>query len=593
MSILSASAGYYDRHINDTDGGLPPYGYSFENIAFALVLDADGRLVDVEQVAEPNSGARIAVPKDPTVTRTVKVIPMFLWDKSSYVLGLTATPRERTQQEHAAFKQTNYEIIGALVDPGLVAVRRFLKTWQPTKEALPRYSDDLIDKNVVFRLAGEPGYIHMRDAAAASWQRRLLETSGAQSACLVSGRTAPIALTHPQIGGVRGAQSSGAALVSFNLDAFRSYGKEQNANAPVSEEIAFKYTAALNYLMRRGSRNRLQIGDATVAFWAEAETADIASAAEGFFAGLAQPPDDSDETKTLLNTLKRFEEGRPLESLDLGLDPSTRFYILGLSPNAARLSVRFWHDTTLGELGAVFRQHWRDLHIEPSRRVAPPAIWQLLRELAAQGKPENISGNLAGEIMRALLSGREYPATLFSAVIARIRSDQAVSQLRASLIKACLVRPLRKKRTLPKEDYLVSLDRENMEKGYRLGRLFAVLEAAQRAGVGNVNASIRDKFIASASAAPNRVFPLLLRGVQDHLSATRKKGMAGRSVRLEKEISEITNGLDARDPFPRTLLLSEQGHFFVGFYHQREELFIPRQKNEVIEHAEDDDKTEN
>lgn len=590
MTILGAAVGYYDRHAGESDAGLPPYGYNFENIAFALVLDADGKLIDVEQVAEPNSGLRIAVPKDPRVTRTSGIASMFLWDKTSYVLGLTATQRDRTAQEHKTFKTTNCEIIGAATDPGLVAVRKFLEAWQPAQDALPRYGDELVDKNVAFRLAGETGYIHERSAATEAWQARLLETSGAHGACLVSGRLAPIALTHPQIGGVRDAQSSGAALMSFNLDAFRSYGKEQNANAPVSEEVAFKYTAALNHLLRKGSSNRLQIGDATTVFWAEAETADAASSAEGFFAALAQPPDDSDETATLRSTLKRFEEGRPLEALDLGLDETTRFYVLGLSPNAARLSVRFWHDTTLDKLARGFQQHWRDMHFEqPRRQSLPPSVSGCALMTApartnAQGQLkfsfDDVSPLLAGELMRAVLSGNRYPGALLSNLIMRIRSDGVLHPTRMALIKAIIVRAMRFEGRLPYEEYLMRSDPDDPNEARRLGRLFALIERAQTSALGDkLNATVKDKFIGSAAATPRNVFPGLIKNAELHHIARLRRGHADADwikdpeharrtgSGLQREIGKLVASFPEGPP--AQLNIEDQGLFFVGYYQER------------------------
>jgi CRISPR-associated protein Csd1 len=291
--------------------------------------------------------------------------------------------------------------------------------------------------------------------------------------------------------------------------------------------------------------------------------------------------------------MDRVQQGRPLAEPDLKLNPGTRFYILGLAPNASRLSVRIWEETTLGAIGRAFHNHFQDLHIEPSPwRARQPALWRLLNETAVQRKAENVPPNLVGELVRAILTDTDYPRTLLGAVIRRIRAHGDVNGTRAALIKALLVRPQRRKGSLTKED-LVSLDRDNTNAGYRLGRLFAVIEAAQRAGVGNVNASVRDKFIATASAAPRRVFPLLLRGVHDHLSSARKKGRAGRAVRLEKEIAQIMDGLDARSPFPPNLALTDQGHFFVGFYHQQSELFVPRTAGEEIEDTPDNDFTTN
>jgi len=232
--------------------------------------------------------------------------------------------------------------------------------------------------------------------------------------------------------------------------------------------------------------------------------------------------------------------------------------VLGLSPNAARLSIRFWYEGTLGDLARRFREHWNALTIEPTPWRTAPAIWRLLYETAAQRKAENISPLLAGELMRAILTGGPYPRALLSAVVMRLRADRDVNGMRAAICKACLIRN--------REDVPVSLDRNEPNPGYRLGRLFAVLEAAQRAALGKVNASIRDRYYGAASATPASIFPVLLRNAGHHLSNLRKdKG--GLAHWFEKEIGEIVDGLDSK--LPHNLRIEDQGRFAVGYYHQR------------------------
>ena len=384
----------------------------------------------------------------------------------------------------------------------------------------------------------------------------------------------PLARLHPSIKGVRDAQSSGAAIVSFNLDAFTSFGKEQGLNAPVSEQAAFAYTTALNHLLRADERNRqrLQIGDATTVFWAEARTPKeepAAEAAEILFAYMAAPPSEesleNEAGAKVRVILEKVAAGRPLKEINPDLDEGTRFFVLGLAPNAARLSVRFWHVDTLGTLARGFRQHWQDLLIEPKPWKAAPEPWRLVRETAAQRKAENIPPNLAGEVMRAILTGGRYPETLFASVVMRCRADRELNGMRAAILKACTVRADRTAGR--KESISVSLDVDEPNPGYRLGRLFAVLESIQRAALGPVNASIRDRFYGAASATPAAVFPILLRTAGHHLSNVRKSDKAKLAGWFEKEIGGIMEGIGTT--LPRNLPIGDQGRFAIGYYHQR------------------------
>ena len=600
--ILQALKGYYDRVAGYEGTKIAPPGYSYQNISFAVILAEDGSVLDVNDLRTTDGKKARPLPllvPQPPKRSGKKPPPAYLWDKTGYVFGLEASAADKSipeenQQYRDAFRTYHLELLANSDDAGLRHFLRFIEQWQPAQFKDLRYACDMLDANVVFRIDGERSYLHDRPAAQEIWSRANASAATTPGLCLVTGQILPIARLHASIKGVKDAQIGGASIVSFNQRSFESFGKDQGDNAPVSEVATFAYTTALNDLLRRGGSQNVQIGDATTVFWAIADDPKDAEVAESVFAWMNEPPppdqvDGAENDQLRKEVMERVEKGRPLENSQLRLKADTRFYILGLSPNAARLSVRFWEATTLGAIGAVFHDHFRDLRIEPRPwGVQLPAIWRLLYEIAPLRKVENIPPNLAGEMMRAVLAGRNYPLTLLSAVIGRIRADRDVNGTRAALIKACLVRPMRRGKTLPREDHLVSLDRDNVHVGYRLGRLFAVIEAAQRAGIGQVNASVRDKFIATASAAPNRVFPLLLRGVQGHLSSAMKKGRAGRAVRLEKEIGQIMDGLNASAPFPSTLKLTDQGHFFVGFYHQQSELFVPQQPGE----SKPDDDTE-
>lgn len=560
---LQALAARYDRLAEK--GEMPAYGYSWERISYAIALAPDGALIDVQPLLD-TSGKKpqprpMLVPQ--AVKRTSGVASNFLWDKTSYTLGVSGKEGGRVAQEHAAFRKLHEDLLANTDDEGLQALLAFLRGWSPERFAAPPFTPEMLDANVAFRLDGG-AFLHDRPAARAIWVSRLGSADAPEAMCLVTGREGPIARLHPAIKGVMGAQSSGASLVSFNLDAFTSYGKEQGANAPVSEAAAFGYGAALNALLARGSRNVVRIGDATVAFWADVPEAE--AIARAWF---DLPPDEGSETAAVRDVLAAMAQGRPLREAAPHIAEGTRFYVLGLSPNAARLSVRFWHETTFGELGERFQEHWRDLRLEPSDwGAALPALWRLLYELAPQGKAENVPAHLAGELTRSVLTGGPYPRSLLAAAIMRMRADRAVNGRRAAICKAVIARELRRNDPSSAEDHLVSLDRDETNPGYRLGRLFAALEGIQRTALGRgVNATIRDRYYGAASATPAAVFPILIRNANHHLAAIRKTRGGGLAHALEKEMGQILEGFGAA--FPRHLRIEDQGRFAIGYYHER------------------------
>jgi CRISPR-associated protein Csd1 len=571
MTVLQALDRYYGRMAARGEAEAP--GYSREKIGFAIVLSADGepiQTLDLRQAAGRRMIPRmLEVPA--AVKRASNILPNLFWDKTAYVLGRTAGEGRRTAEEHAAFKVANLGLLQGANDEGLVALRRFLEGWSPERFDAPPFATGMLDANIVFRLDGEHRFIHEREAA-----KRLIDAraggDGPKSFCLVTGTEAPIRRLHPSIKGVEGAQSSGASLVSFNLDAFTSYGKEQGANAPTSESAAFRYGAALNRMLDRGSTNRVArpIGDASVVFWADTsavvdETA--AKAAENFFATMFDPPtlggsgaDDASEAVKLRDAFDKLAAGRPVQDLGLGLVPGTRFHVLGLAPNAARLSVRYWLDDSFEAFARRLADHYRDLAIDPAPWGAkPPSIQRLLvKTTALQEKFDNIPPLLACEMARAVLSGTRYPRTLLTAAVTRLRAGDAPwTGWHAAAIKAFINRS--EEETAP-----MALEPDNPSPAYQLGRLFAVLESAQYAALGRVNAPISTRYYGSASATPARVFGPLLRGLRHHVADALKQGRGGW---IDGKVGEIMAKLPPQ--LPRTLRLEDQGRFAIGYYHER------------------------
>ncbi|HXP96516.1 MAG TPA: type I-C CRISPR-associated protein Cas8c/Csd1 [Telmatospirillum sp.] len=578
MSILASLNRAYDRLALRHD--VPAFGFSSEKIGFVLSLNLDGSLAGPPIDWRDRSGKKPVprlVPVPQPVKRTSGIAPNFLWDKTSYVLGVTAGEGKRVKDEHQAFVDFHATTLRGTQDEGLKAFLTFLEQWNPDAfdqlDWPEEIKADIKDQNVIFALERERRdvFIHDRPAAKQLWARLSSEGEKTQAVCLITGEHGPIARLHPSIKGVYGGQSSGGAIVSFNLDAFTSYGHEQGDNAPISEGAAFGYTTALNKFLEKGSENRLPIGDASVVFWADASDVKVAHDAEAAFLSFLSDVDEVAESRTHIKPiLEKIRQGQPLQSIAPHLSQGVRFYVLGLAPNAARLSIRFWLEDDFGALTEHYQRFLSDMRIEPPDRDGNIALWKYLRETAVLGKGENVPPNLAGEWMRSILTGANYPLTLLSTVLMRVRADKDVNARRVSILKSILIRNF----NLKSEEAPVAFDPDNRNKGYLLGRLFAVYEHVQTAALGrNVNATIKDKFYGSASAQPRKVFALLEKGSANHLSKIGKQ-KAGYRVVLEKQLGEILNHMSpSDDPFPTALSSEEQALFGLGYYHQRAEFF--------------------
>ncbi|WP_301585509.1 type I-C CRISPR-associated protein Cas8c/Csd1 [Halomonas alkaliantarctica] len=596
--ILTALNDYYQRLSKENK--VPQPGFSTEKISFALVFNHNGlpqQIDDLRDTSGKKPRARpYQVPVDKRRTSGIHAYP--LWDKTAYSLGVTAGEGKRLSDEHTAFKARQFDLFRNSDDKSLLAFLKFLDQWRPeTLSTLPGYSEEVLDSNIIFRLDGQRQYLHEHDGARRIWSSALEENTGIYGQCLITGEDTILGTDHPAIKGVRDAQSSGASLVSFNSEAYESYGFRKNQNAAVSTSAIFGYTTALNYLLRGDTDNqqRLQIGDTTLVFWATAQTSKAAQAAESFFAVLNQPPNDEQEASKLGSLLAQVADGRPLKDVAPELEPETQFYVLGLAPNAARLSVRFWLVDSLEHLTKHYAQHYRDLDIQPApwKGIAPSVWWLTLQTAPIHGarpKSEDVLPQLAGEMMRAIITGQRYPRPLLASVVMRFRSDGNINGLRVALCKAVLAREARLTTHLNsnKQEVSVSLDKSSTHPGYLLGRLFAELENAQRGALGReLNATIKDRYYGAASATPASVFPMLLRNVQNHLSSMRKKDKGGIAYTIESEISQIINGLG--DTFPRSLRIEEQGRFAIGYYHQSQTRFAKKDNANSDEQSEQGD----
>ncbi|MEP3478562.1 MAG: type I-C CRISPR-associated protein Cas8c/Csd1 [Fuerstiella sp.] len=575
--ILQALNTYYQRLEKDPYVEIAPFGFSRQKISFCVVLNDDGTLHEIT----PENDGDAAKPKSKLliVLGGAKpsgsgLNPCFLWDNTGYMLGFKPNDDKpkRSLQAFEAFRQKHVDLKTVIDDPEFHAVCAFLSNWDPNTAADHATLAETSTGFGVFRIRGQTHYVHERETIRAWWSEQA-DNSGVSPTvsgqCLLTGQVSPIARIHkPQIANVPGAKSN-ALLVSFDKPAFQSFGKEQSYNAPVSEAGAFQYSTALNYLLRSENGRCIKIGDAITVFWTESP-----SPAEELFGFIADPSKvaaEDDAKKDALRTLlKRIASGENVSDLGLGED-DTPFYVLGLSPNAARLSVRFWYVSTLQELLSAIRQHFTDLHIVHSERDTEfPAVWQLLRETARESK--DIPPLLSGAVMRAVLTGSAYPQMLFAAVIRRIRADREIGAIRAGILKAILNRNSRLNITPLTKEISMGLDPDRSEPAYQLGRLFAELEKTQEDALPGINDTIKDRYFSAASATPGSVFPIILRTSQHHL----KKLSVGTKIFHERAIQEICGRFNN---FPSHLNLNGQGLFALGYYHQRQALFTKKIKD--------------
>jgi CRISPR-associated protein Csd1 len=574
--ILQALVDYYQRRAVDPDAGIAPFGFSLEKIGFVLVVDEHGALVQVEDIRDSKGSKKIPVQRllPQAVKRASGIAANLLLDKAEYVLGVDAKGKaDRAAKQHQAFvARITDELLPQCNDVGLQAVAMWLA--QPSTVLLDQVAHHLDlqelkapGTNLSFKLVGDPIPLVCQRPEVVTAINRLNGQHDAANICLVTGKADTVARLHPAIKGVWGAQSSGANIVSFNLSAFTSYHKEQGENAPIGEQAAFAYTTALNVLLHKRSLDSgpiqcLQVGDASTVFWADKPNHPL----EASFASLfAEPPRDNPAqgTEAVRALYEAVRKGGYTPD-----DRTTRFFVLGLAPNASRISIRFWHVLSVAQLAPQIQQHFEDIAIvRPNYNSGVPSLFRLLTSIAPQGKADNIPPNLAGDTMRAILNGLPYPYTLLQAAIHRNRAEQSVTPNRAALIKASLNRLWR---TIQKETLSVALDTTRTDVGYRLGRLFAVLEKLQNEAQGDINRTISESYFGAASSTPRSVFRTLMRLHQHHLRKL-EADRPGRDVYFRKLIGEVVNGLD---DYPPQLNLEAQGLFSIGYYHQQQAFYV-------------------
>ncbi|KQC13179.1 MAG: type I-C CRISPR-associated protein Cas8c/Csd1 [Desulfuromonas sp. SDB] len=610
--IIQSLCKYYD--ILNKDGKVSGPGYSSANVSFSIVIDDEGNL---KNIIDLRTGDKKPRPKTMNVplhkSRSGKnPPPYFLCDNAKYVFGVEEVNKskfkndykssnkntftvleetekdvilvdESTQARFNSFRELHLSILKNIDDRSAVAFVKFIQKYSPEKfldnPKIVQYKDQILD-NASFVFYHDGSYLHEKSSIRRAWedyQNNSMDRSDCLSQCLISGNKEPIARTHQLIKGVANAQSAGASLVGFNDKSFNSYGKTQSYNAPIGKYAMFKYTTALNYLLSN-PKHRLSIGDSTVIFWADAPEGMYEDFTKYFINPVENKGDkksndgnsekritDNDLLVLVKDVLDIVRKGQDIRDVDLGIDPKKMFHILGLSPNNARLSVRFWYMNEFGDFVEKVSQHYFDMEIEKDN-FAPPFIstYKLVNETVPKPQPsERPKPNpiLSGLLMRSIINNTPYPVQMYNAILSRVKVERTINSVRAGFIKAYLFRLARTGSAYVKEDMItMSLNETSQDVPYRLGRLFAVLEKAQTDTSKSIGSTINSKYFSSASTTPAVVFPVLIKLAQHHIAKS------DYGVRITKDIEDVLSGVDK---FPPYLNLEEQGMFMLGYYHQK------------------------
>ena len=587
--ILQALTAYYEQLVRQGKLSAPGWDDSFK-VSYELRLNDAGQLLRVVPLlTEKTVGKKIVLaPRAMRVPahekRSSGIAANFLCDNSTYLLG--ADEKDKPERSADCFKacaKLHHTILDGVDSPAARALLAYFDSWDPAQAAAhpllaEQWKEITGNANLIFGYeAADHSHSFVNDDPAIqnAWQAHYNDRSADSDMgqCLITGKSAPIERTHPNISGVPGAQSSGAALVSFNAPAFCSYGHEQGDNAPVSKYAAFAYTTALNRLLADRSHCK-HVGDTTILCWAENAEPVYQDAMSMFLFGADEAA--GIQESDVQAALKRLSAGQTVPFLEKELSPDQHFYLLGLAPNIARLSVRFFLRDTFGSFAQNLQKHAEEMEIDCSEkeRFRSLPIWAVVNETTrtVPGQPAKPSPQLAGDLLRAVLTGGRYPATLLNGVTLRIRAEQAVTRGRAAVIKAYYLRNYPTE--LNKEVYTVSLN-ETTNVPYLLGRLFSVLEAVQKAANPGINTTIKDRYFNAACATPGMAFPTLLRLSQKHL----RKLNDGLATHYDKQITELMAQLP-ESGFPARLSLPDQGKFTIGYYHQTQKRYVKKNEEE-------------
>ena len=563
--ILKALYDYYNRC-----GNLPAKGMEEKEIGFLIVLSSEGQFLRFEDCRTGKDHARTYLVKK-HVGRSSAAVANYLYDNSAYVLGYSDKSTGKEQLYFDTFKAQIEDIAEAFPDNNeILAVKAFYNNSR--EEVIQTVSQDPLWEDIKKNLSKKYSTFSFRiegDLRIVAEKNEILQLEEKDSSdatfCLVSGEYGvPVDTTTATM--IPGSQAT-AKLVAFQVNSgYDSYGKTKCGNAPISENAEFAYTTALNSMLQKGSRNKFMLGTRTFVFWASNNKDASVEAEESLFEllGFTEEVND-DPNANIMKVRKVFES---IYSGTLKTDLNDKFYVLGLAPNSARIAVVYWSETTLKDFAEKILCHFNDMEMHDTRKDKKPymGIREIISSVTLGGKMSDATPNLPEAVVKSIFQGLPYPQTLYSACLRRIRAEQKLTITRAAIIKAYLNRQSNYNKKID-----IMLDKDNNNQGYLCGRLFAVLDKIQEDA--NHISSIRERYMNAASATPSAVFATIL-NLSVHHS---EKLDEGRRIYFEKLKQEIIDKMSAKG-FPTHLDLQDQGRFFVGYYHQRQDFFTSKKE---------------
>ncbi len=568
--ILQALYDYYHRC-----GDLPRKGMELKEIGFLIVIDKNGKFLRFEdRRIDKKQAQKFLVKKH--VGRTSALIANHLYDNSGYVFGYSE--KGDVTAQYNTFKEKVRSIYEHHPDnKDVLAVNKFYQQEQSAilsqmqKDSLwPEIEKNLSKKYSFF------SFLIQGDTKIVAEKEELLDDDSdnkptGEQVCLVSGKKGTIVeVTTATM--IPGSQAV-AKLVSFQTSSgYDSYGKSKGGNAPISEESEFAYTTALNHLLRSESRNKFMVGTRTFVFWASKSDEAGQKAEDSFFALFGFNDNIDDPNRNIEQVRKVFKS---IYTGELRTTSDDIFYILGLAPNSARIAVTYWAEIPIRKFAETICRHFDDMEVIDTRNEKRPymSLRNMISAVTLGGKVSDATPNLADAVVKSIFEGLPYPQTLFASCIRRVRAESgdkdrnAVNITRAAIIKAYLNRKSRN------QNIKVMLDKDNNNQGYLCGRLFAVLDKIQEEA--NNQHTIRERYMNSASSNPATVFAAILNLSNHHVENLKTEG---RKIYFERLKQEILSKIDA-DGFKAQLDLQDQGRFFIGYYHQRQDFFTKNEDN--------------
>lgn len=565
-------------------GEIEKLGWNPVKISYGISLDEEGNVDEIINLKTKSSNGNttipstIELPKD--VGKTSGVTSNFLYEKATYVFGYDNSKKpDRLKKSFDCFRSVGNKVLENTDDEFSTVIKKFLQKeyseFENLSDLLANLNctkntiNEILNKGATLLLMPLGKFPTDSKAICDSWNNYYTKSSSKKGICLVTGKYDHIEEHHPFIKNVSGTDKSRTYLVSFNKNAFNSYGKENGYNAPVSEYAAFAYTSALNKLVSDND-HRVFSGDTTVVCWTE----DGESAYQDVFAGIFNS-DDEVKQKDLHDTIVSIVNGNEVKWEGIPLNPSNNFYILGISPNSARLSVRFFIQNTFGKVmeNLLKNQHRMEMVKPGFEKFNYIPLWRILGETVnKKSRDKKCKPHLAGDVLNSIINDYNYPSTLYYGILGRISAEQNINWVKASVLKAYLLKNYDSKY---KEEITVDYNENSNNKAYLLGVLFSNLEEIQNTANPGIKSTICDRYFTAASSTPSRVFPILIDLAQNHI---KKIPNVGAKVNCQKMLTETMSKLG--DKFPNRLKLDEKGMFQLGYYQRTQERFTGKEDKE-------------